>query len=108
MKAEWLMMYDLSKFVLIMKSLTDETRLKIIIMLMQGELCACRILEDFSITQPTLSHHMKILKKSGLVNSRRDGKWTKYTINRQQIKDIGNFLKMIEEGIQEGFSPNSC
>ena len=43
------------------KALADPTRLEIVDMLSCGELCACKILERFQITQPTLSHHMKIL-----------------------------------------------
>jgi ArsR family transcriptional regulator, arsenate/arsenite/antimonite-responsive transcriptional repressor len=54
------------------KALADETRVKIFDMLSKGELCACNILEEFNITQPTLSYHMKILCDSGLVNGRRD------------------------------------
>jgi ArsR family transcriptional regulator len=52
-------------------------------MLSKGELCACKILEEFHITQPTLSYHMKILCDCGLVNGRRDGIWMKYTINEE-------------------------
>ncbi|MFZ5944467.1 MAG: ArsR/SmtB family transcription factor [Bacillota bacterium] len=68
-----------------MKALADETRIKIFDMLSRGELCACNILEEFHITQPTLSYHMKILSDSGLVNSRRDGVWMKYTINKDNL-----------------------
>ena len=46
---------------LICKALGDSNRLHIVMSLLQGEMCACRLLEEFSITQPTLSHHMKVL-----------------------------------------------
>lgn len=72
-------------YALFMKALADETRIKIFDMLSRGELCACNILEEFHITQPTLSYHMKILSDSGLVNSRRDGVWMKYTINKDNL-----------------------
>lgn len=55
------------------KALSDETRLEIFTMLSQDELCACKILEKFQITQPTVSYHMKILCESGLVFGRNDG-----------------------------------
>ncbi len=77
-----------SKYALFMKALSDETRIKIFDMLSQGELCACRILEEFDITQPTLSYHMKILTESGLVDSRRDGVWMKYSINKDGLKSM--------------------
>ena len=80
---------------LIFKAMSDETRLKIIDMLSCDELCACDILEEFAITQPTLSYHMKILTESGLVNARKDGAWTRYTLNLELIDSIKSFLGMI-------------
>ncbi len=67
------MEYAHKEYVQIAKALADETRLKIIDMLSCGEMCACDILEYFSISQSTLSYHMKILTESGLVNGMRDG-----------------------------------
>lgn len=73
-------------YALLLKALGDETRLKIFHMLSKGELCACNLLEEFNITQPTLSYHMKILCESGLVNGRKDGIWTKYSINMDSLE----------------------
>jgi ArsR family transcriptional regulator, arsenate/arsenite/antimonite-responsive transcriptional repressor len=80
------------EYALFLKALSDETRVKIFDMLSDGELCACKILEDFNITQPTLSYHMKILCDSGLVNSRRDGVWMKYSINKNNLDSLRNFF----------------
>lgn len=79
-------------YVLIFKALADETRLKIVEILSDGELCACKILEQFNITQPTLSYHMKTLCDSGLVNSRRDGAWIRYTINIEKVEAVEHLL----------------
>lgn len=84
-------------YALFMKALSDETRVKIFEMLSQGELCACNILQEFKITQPTLSYHMKILCESGLVNSRKDGIWTKYTINKNNLVILNDFINNIAE-----------
>lgn len=75
-------------YVLIFKALADETRLKIAEMLTKGELCACKILESFHITQPTLSYHMKILCDSGLVDARRDGAWIFYSLNPVKFEEV--------------------
>jgi ArsR family transcriptional regulator len=83
------------EYTICMKALADETRLKIFAMLAEGELCACKILEEFQITQPTLSYHMKILCDSGLVNSRREGVWMKYTISKASLNLLINWLKKI-------------
>ena len=74
-----------SEIAVICKALGDENRVQIVKMLADGELCACRILEAFNITQPTLSHHMKTLTDCNLVNSRKAGKWTYYSINCETI-----------------------
>ena len=75
-----------------LKALSDTNRLMIIDMLSCGELCACEILEKFNITQPTLSHHMKILCECGLVLSRKDGKNNFYCLNELEIKGFKAFL----------------
>jgi ArsR family transcriptional regulator len=80
-----------------MKALSDETRLKIFEMLSHDELCACKILEEFNITQPTLSYHMKTLCESGLVRSRKDGSMTKYSIDKESIEDLRKFIDTIDE-----------
>ncbi|MCL2526804.1 MAG: metalloregulator ArsR/SmtB family transcription factor [Defluviitaleaceae bacterium] len=65
----------------IFKAFCDETRLMVLELLQGGEKCACVLLEKVNVKQPTLSHHMKILVESGIVNARKDGKWTHYSIN---------------------------
>jgi len=77
------------------KALADAKRLMIVDMLSCGELCACKILEQFNITQPTLSHHMKVLCECGLVNWRKDGKWTHYSLNEKRAQDFKDFLHTI-------------
>lgn len=67
-------------------ALTDENRTKIVGMLVDNELCAGDILKELQISQPTLSHHMKLLVKSGLVDARKDGRLVYYTIN-EHVRD---------------------
>ena len=65
----------------IFKAFCDENRLMILSLLQSGEKCACILLDCLNIVQSTLSHHMKILVDSGVVNARKEGKWTYYSIN---------------------------
>lgn len=88
-------MEDYTQFPPIFKALGDSTRLKIIEMLSCGELCACDILESFQITQPTLSYHMKILTDCGLVKSRKDGSWIRYSNNTGLIEKIKAYWENI-------------
>jgi ArsR family transcriptional regulator len=86
------MKHSYAEYVPAIKAMSDETRLKIIDMLSCGEMCACDILEEFSISQSTLSYHMKILTESGLVNGVRDGAWMRYTLNTVKTNELKEFL----------------
>ena len=79
----------------ICKALGDSNRLQIVQMLSDGEKCGCKLLEAFDITQPTLSHHMKILCDCGVVNSRKDGKWQHYSINVKVWKKFHDFISIV-------------
>ncbi len=76
----------------ILKALSDSNRLKIIDILSCGEQCACSILEHFNFSQPTLSHHMKILMECGLVTSRKEGTWMWYSLDTIQANRLMLFL----------------
>ena len=65
----------------IFKAFCDENRIQILKLLQGGERCACELLEEMSLGQPTLSHHMKILCDSGIVIGRKEGKWMYYTVS---------------------------
>lgn len=80
------------------KALADINRLMIVDMLSCGEFCACKILEKFSITQPTLSHHMKILCDCGLVSGRKAGKWMRYSLNDEKVQEFKDFITAITTG----------
>ena len=75
------MKLDAKKTAVIFKAFCDENRIRILQLLQSGEKCACMLLEEMNITQPTLSHHMKILCDAGIVQGRKDGKWVHYSIN---------------------------
>ena len=77
---------------LIFKAFCDENRLQILELLRGGEKCACRLLEELSISQPTLSHHMKILCDSGIVLGRKEGKWMHYRISVEGVQLAREYL----------------
>lgn len=80
------------KLVGCLKALSDETRLEILETLRGGELCACKILEKFNISQPTLSYHMKLLADCGLVRVSKDWKWSYYSVNCEMMKELRNYF----------------
>ncbi len=67
------------------KALADDTRQQILIMLLEGEMCVSDIVEVFEMSQPTISHHLGILKRFHLVTSRKDGKQVYYAINQDNV-----------------------
>ncbi len=83
---------DTKKILLIMKALSDESRLKIFLMLKDKKLCGYHILDKLNISQPTLSHHMKILCDSGLVSVEKDWKWNYYSQNKIIVKEFQLFI----------------
>jgi ArsR family transcriptional regulator len=97
---------DNKKYVQIFKALSDEIRLSIIKMLIDGEKCACDILKNFQITQPTLSYHMKLLCDSKLVEGRRDGAWMRYSLNKQTYKNVKEWLDIMSVDVE--VKENTC
>ena len=75
------------------KALADENRLAIMMSLRQREKCACYLLEELNISQSTLSHHMKLLCDSGLVDYRKEGKWIHYSLSEE---GVNAFREMID------------
>ena len=80
----------------ILKAISDPKRLKIVDMLSCHAQCANKLQEAFAITQPTLSHHMKILSDCELVQSRKDGKWIFYEINCCRFKEFKQYFESIQ------------
>lgn len=79
----------------IFKALSDVNRLRIVQLLSLEEKCACELLESFKFTQPTLSHHMKVLIECGLVNTRKQGTWNMYSLNNLNANRTVLFLMTI-------------
>jgi DNA-binding transcriptional ArsR family regulator len=86
-------MKDLLDF---LKLIADETRLKIIMMLSRRDMCVCEIMDELGMSQPAVSHHLRILKKKGIVRDDKDGRWVFYSLNKkvfaQRLVSINNDL----------------
>lgn len=77
------------------KAFCDENRLMILKLLADGEKCACVLLAELDIAQSTLSHHMKILCASGIVNYRRESKWMHYSLNPDGCAAAIDFIRSL-------------
>ena len=82
----------------VFSGLADNTRLKILRLLAKEELCACEVMAALDLTQPTASHHLGILERSGLVASRREGKWVFYRIADAKVEGLLKKGSQLVEG----------
>lgn len=80
----------------ILKALSDDTRLQIFDILRDGKLCGCEILVKLNITQPTLSHHMKVLCGCGIITAEKEWKWNHYSINCEKLDEFVDYLSNIK------------
>ena len=92
---------ELSQVTLICKALADQNRLRIVQVLTCGEQCGCELLDQMQITQPTLSHHMKVLGGCGLVSSVKKGKWNHYSLNCDQWTAFRNYIESIRDASKD-------
>lgn len=80
----------------VFRALNDPTRREILERLKSSELTAGEIADAFNITRPSISHHLDILKQAGLVSSRREGQFIKYTIETTALEDaLQWFIKLL-------------
>jgi ArsR family transcriptional regulator len=82
----------MKKELIILKALADETRLKIVELLSEKERCVCEILPYIKRTQPTVSIQLDILKKAGILKSRKDGKRVYYYLSNKKIYSVLKLL----------------
>src|SRR3989338_6814822 len=82
----------------IFKALSDETRLRILKLLENGELCVCDITDVLNMSQPNISFHLAMLKEAGLIKDRRNGRWMHYSLDESDI-----FIRFLLLGVLERF-----
>jgi len=75
----------MNDLVTIFKALSDETRLRIIKLLEEGELCVCDITAALDMVQPKVSFHLSALKEAGFIKDRKQGKWIHYSLNEKDL-----------------------
>lgn len=102
------MVADNKRIAVIFKAFCDENRVRILKLLDCGEKCACNLLEELDITQPTLSHHMKILCDSGIVVSRKEGKWMYYSISEEGVECARKYFNELTTVKENGVQKSCC
>lgn len=78
---------------LALKALSDPTRLRLFSLISAGsEQCACDLTEPLGVSQPTVSHHLKVLTEAGLLEREQRGKWAYFSVNRDRLAELSTFL----------------
>jgi len=79
----------------IFKVLSDENRLKIVRLISKNKMCASEILEHIKISQPTLSHHMRVLSNAEIIKTDKTGTQVYYEINKAKVRCLCSFVREI-------------
>ena len=81
-----------------LKAMADPNRMHIVTMLSNQEMCAIELLRQLEISQPTLSHHMKVLILASIVKTRKSGAQVYYTVNAAKLEELASLLDGISRG----------
>ena len=84
----------------ITKALSDETRIRALMMLTGGELCVCQIIEMLGLAPSTVSKHMSILRQAGLVETRKEGRWIYYRLADRKVQIACEILNWLEKHLK--------
>jgi DNA-binding transcriptional ArsR family regulator len=79
----------------VLKALAEPNRWRIVELLSCEELCVCHLAEDLGLAQPLVSHHLKVLREAGLVESEKHHQWTYYRLRRDVLQVLGGQLETI-------------
>jgi len=83
----------------IFKALSDETRLRILKLLEEREICVCELMQVLEMPQSTISRHMNVLRRAGLVKGRRNGKWVHYRLHAAEFNPYASAVLKLLKGI---------
>lgn len=88
---------DASRTARVFKALGDETRMSIVAMLGRAGCaqCVCEIERAFALSQPTISHHLKVLREAGIVEAERRGTWVYYSLERDTLALVSRFHEAV-------------
>lgn len=88
---------SLGKAVRFFHALSDETRLRLLEQLREGEQCVCELTDVFKTGQSRLSFHLRVLKDAGLVTDRPEGRWIYYSLNRDALREVEDLVAWLTE-----------
>jgi ArsR family transcriptional regulator, arsenate/arsenite/antimonite-responsive transcriptional repressor len=89
------------EFMAIAKALADENRTRTLLFLRRGEMCVCQIVEMLALAPSTVSKHLDVLERSGLIESRKEGRWVYYRLPLEPSPCARQTLQWVKESLAE-------
>ena len=83
---------DSSRAAELFHALSDQIRVDVVLLLLQGERCVCDLMADLDLAQSRLSWHLKTLSDAGIIVGRREGRWNYYSLNPESLAEARTFL----------------
>ena len=85
---------EAERLALVAKALGDPIRLQLVDVLRKhaGKVCVCELVPLFDLSQPTVSHHLKVLREAGILGSERRGLWAYYYVNPEALEELSSWL----------------
>jgi ArsR family transcriptional regulator len=99
---------NVSKAARYFHALSDETRLRIIEQLQEGEQCVCDMTDRFRTGQSRLSFHLKVLKEAGLINDRPEGRWVYYSLNDEAVEELQEIVNWLRTRSPKSAKKGCC
>lgn len=87
---------DAARAAALFHALSDEIRLEVVVLLLQGERCVCDLMSDLDMAQSRLSWHLKTLSDAGVITGRREGRWIYYSLNAEAVVEARGILDALE------------
>src|ERR1700753_3411238 len=79
-------------------ALSDQIRVDVVLLLLDGERCVCDLMSDLDLAQSRLSWHLKTLSDAGIISGRREGRWNYYSLNADALAEARSILDAIKPG----------
>jgi ArsR family transcriptional regulator len=99
---------SLGKTVRVFHALSDETRLRLLEQLREGEQCVCELTDAFKTGQSRLSFHLRVLKDAGLVTDRPDGRWVYYSLHPDALEALEDVVAWFKESSSKNSPARRC
>ncbi len=89
-------------------ALSDQIRVDVVVLLLDGERCVCDLMSDLGLAQSRLSWHLKTLSDAGIITGRREGRWNYYSLNADGLSEVRGMLDALKPTRRLAVRSNCC